>query len=373
MSKEFRVNILNWSGHRLVLDPNDTTNFLRKDGTFAAPPASSGSSPSTGNGLMYFFSSGISNGVNQQFISFPVLLGANPTVLASVENNTLDTVIPMQISGSNTSGFWAVFANTIPNTGYTINVGAAATSLTGSVASVTVNNTTTIISGSQVSVTGGPVMASAVLTGVGSVIVTQTGNNVYIIDSNLNANMGTGLGVFSGINGPSANFYSVAASTGLQVNQSAGSPITYSTFLGTQIVVNVTGTVPMQSGNFFYQALSGTLTPGTWLGIVTVSVGSFSGCNLVAKLWNGNTGTGIFAAKETSIPTLGFGAGGSGILASGFCVLDFTTIITTQNITPITLHIASTLTGCRVLSTTAHFNTGENTTSISFMNFTRLY
>jgi hypothetical protein len=419
MSKQFKVNIINWSGQQLALNLNDTSSFLRRDGTWATPaggPASSagvtglqaaGFSPPftglvqitgtngigvgqsnniitiSGVGLNYIYNTGISSGVNTQFIPFPVTLGSNPTVIASLRHDAIDTIVPVQISGAVSSGFWANFGNTIGTTGYILNVHASTTTLTGSIASITTNNVTNnvtnITTGSQVSVTGGPFITAPNLTGLGAIIVSQTGSTIYFQDSNLIGNMGTGLGIWSGNVGQVSDFYSLSASTGIQISQGAGSPITFSTSLGTQYVTGLNSNVKFTGSGFYFDLLSGTVGPGTYLALFNTMFATPSNANVrvVVKYWNGTNTTGIWGMTEgfSSAYTTGFVGGPiGGATTSGFIESDFNSIITlpaASNIVGISAAVSAT--GVFALSGLLDYTTGAPIRSATSIQLLKLF
>lgn len=92
----------------------------------------------------YLYTTGISTGITNQFISFPVNLGANPTVLVSVASSGLD-IIPFQISEIYSSGFNLSFADTVSGSGFNASVFAATSTTTGLITTIISNNT--IVSG----------------------------------------------------------------------------------------------------------------------------------------------------------------------------------------------------------------------------------
>lgn len=102
----------------------------------------------SGSGL-FVFRSGIENGTNKQFISFPAQLDNKPLVASALHNDGYDTIIPHQISGISSSGFWAIFANSIPNTGYYLDVWACNSTGTGLATTIIINNITGVVANSE--------------------------------------------------------------------------------------------------------------------------------------------------------------------------------------------------------------------------------
>jgi hypothetical protein len=89
----------------------------------------------------FIFRTAITSGVSGQFIQFPASLSSNPRVLGTLNNSLDNTIVPFQISGIVSSGFWAIFANEISNSGYFLDAMGAATD-TGLAATVFVTNNT---------------------------------------------------------------------------------------------------------------------------------------------------------------------------------------------------------------------------------------
>lgn len=122
---------------------------------------------STGNGLYtfgqstindvinnYYINSGsglfvsqtdITSGISEQFISFPTILNENPTVVCSIKNSDFNTILGYQISGTTTSGYWLIFSDDVPFTGYKVNTFACNATGTGLATTVIVNNISNLI------------------------------------------------------------------------------------------------------------------------------------------------------------------------------------------------------------------------------------
>jgi hypothetical protein len=416
MSKQFKVNIINWSGQQLALNLNDSSTFLRHDGSWATPaggPATAGgvtgisaagAAAITGYiqvsgvsgiavtqnnntiivgssaGLSYMFTSGITSGVTKQFIAFPALLGSNPNVIATLENDYVDTIVPFQVSGANTSGFYAVFANAVNFTGYTLNVFAATTTMTGTVASITTNNNTYITSGFA-TVTGSTnVYNPNFIAGTGGISLQLSGgNSVIISDTTSYGTVGTGLPVYSGVSGTNSQmFYSTAASTGIRVTATQGVQ-TFSTFLGTQFTTGLQTNVKFTGSGFYFDLLSGTVGPGTYLALFNSMFATPSNANvrIVVKYWNGTNTTGIWGMTEgfTSSYTTGVVGGAvAGVSTSGFIESDFNSIITLPAASNIVgMSAAASATGCFALSGLLDYTTGASIGSCTSIQLLKLY
>jgi len=125
----------------LIAGSSNVTVNNNNNGTFTVNAVISGtsSSSSTTTGT-YIFRTAITSGVSQQFINFPVTLAANPRVLATVYSNYVNTILPVQISGAVSTGFWALYGNTVTTSGYFLDA-MGITSDTGLAATVINQNT----------------------------------------------------------------------------------------------------------------------------------------------------------------------------------------------------------------------------------------
>lgn len=95
----------------------------------------------SGSGI-FIYRSGISSGNYQQFIGFPTSLDTRPIVIATLHNDIDNSVLAVQVSGANSTGFWVLFSDAVPNTGYYLDVFASNSSQTGMATNVIVNNYT---------------------------------------------------------------------------------------------------------------------------------------------------------------------------------------------------------------------------------------
>ena len=117
-------NIINFSGSSAGTTNNNITNNYNIN---------------SGSGI-FIFRSGITSGVNTQFINFPTTLDSKPIVIASLHNDDYNNILSLQVSGTNTSGFWALLSASTNNTGYYIDVFSSNSSQTGMATNVIVNN-----------------------------------------------------------------------------------------------------------------------------------------------------------------------------------------------------------------------------------------
>ncbi|MGK3946331.1 hypothetical protein ABK046_49255, partial [Streptomyces caeruleatus] len=82
---------------------------------------------------------------------------SNPFIVTNLRNDYDNTIVPYQISGATTSGFWAVFSNTINTSGYYLDtVASDFSSLTTGFATTVIVNITNgaITTGTNIQVTG---------------------------------------------------------------------------------------------------------------------------------------------------------------------------------------------------------------------------
>ena len=204
------------------------TNVIHSGNTIAISGGGGGSQGSTtnnyyvnsGSGVL-IFRSGINAGVSKQFINLPVSLYGNPIIVASLQNDAFETIVPCQISGSTNNGFWAVFANAIPSTGYYLNVMAADSTGINPAANIYISTTNNQITNNYtgvfspvtgVTITGGVAMTGAInIVGGGNVSTIQTSNNSFIV-SGRNAGL-TYLLYNDEVNGP--NYQLSAALSGM--------------------------------------------------------------------------------------------------------------------------------------------------------------
>lgn len=96
----------------------------------------------SGSGL-FIYRSGVTSGISEQFFTFPTILDSRPIVIATLHNDYFSDILAYQISGANTSGFWGIFSDSVPYTGYYFDIMACNSSTTGMA--------TIVIGGSSVS------------------------------------------------------------------------------------------------------------------------------------------------------------------------------------------------------------------------------
>lgn len=124
----------------------------------------------------FVFRSGIQNGVNSQFINFPYDFSPNPRVIATLNNSITNVIIPFQISGILNTGFTAIFSNTIPNTGYSLDV--MVISQDSGLAINSINNISNI-TGTILSISGSVGIVNIVtLSGINGISAIQSGNTI---------------------------------------------------------------------------------------------------------------------------------------------------------------------------------------------------
>lgn len=93
----------------------------------------------SGSGL-FIFQTQIISGNSGQFITFPTNLGNNPSVVITLQNNTLGNLLLYQISGTTPTGYWIIFSDIVNDTGYFINTFASNSTGTGLATIVIPNN-----------------------------------------------------------------------------------------------------------------------------------------------------------------------------------------------------------------------------------------
>jgi hypothetical protein len=132
----------------------------------------------SGSGL-FLFRKNLTNGLDKQFILYPLQIDYVPLVVAGVRNDVSDILISCQISGANNTGFWAVFSNTLANTGYYLDILASNPFVTG--------------------------------VGISNIIVSGVG------EINTASNLGNGFGVFNQKNALDLQFNSISGGTGISL------------------------------------------------------------------------------------------------------------------------------------------------------------
>lgn len=211
------------------------------DGTFTVSSSATVAS-STG---AYIFRTNITNGVTTQFVPFPVTLGGQPKVLVSVGNNTNNTVLPYQVSGITSTGYWLIFGNSVSNTGYFAETLSTTTDtgLAISVINQTINN---VSSGSSLTVTGSSTLSAANFVGVGGAIVWRSGDSTVVISG------GAGGGGAGDVTQAQLNAVSGFFLTPPQINLNGGTGLRVNTYyydtLSTNRTLGFNGTVT--SGSF---------------------------------------------------------------------------------------------------------------------------
>ena len=147
---------------------------------------------SSDSGIL-FFRSGISSGKSSQFINFPAVLDSKPIVIATMHNDASSSILGHQISGANTTGFWAIFSATVRNTGYYFDVMAANSTGTGMASNIIINNNTFFGGGgvNYLTVDGVPLSGNITLNGLSGVAIYANGNTIYFSGSG-GANVNTG-------------------------------------------------------------------------------------------------------------------------------------------------------------------------------------
>jgi len=195
MAKTFHVNTLSLSGQAVTATPsnlfingvslitsNQTGQFVTSDKTGSFGGGGTSGNP-TGS---YMFQTSISSGISNQFVTFPTNLGSNPTILLGLSSPTNDTYVPVQVSGATGSGFYAVFADSVPDSSYILNVIASTTTQTGMISTIinyTVINSGSAVNGggvSTVNVTGLSISGDVQFIGLGGTIISITGNAINI-------------------------------------------------------------------------------------------------------------------------------------------------------------------------------------------------
>ena len=249
----------------------------------------------------YLFRTTIAQGVSQQYVALPANLTGLPMIIATVQNNIDNTILPVQISGSTTSGFYAIFPNTTNNTGFFLNVLATSPN-TGLALNVINQNTIYNITGiSGLSVTGGPSPSSVVtLTGLSGTAVGLSGNNVITFNSAIPS--------INGVNGS------------IQLTDGLGNPWITSGqnilvgILNTGMASMTTNTI-MASTGIVYQLFSGLIGSGKW--VIEGSLNLRSTANAAFKAGGIITdGTNCYGYAEGFAAAAG--AGQSGVLPLDF-------------------------------------------------------
>lgn len=75
---------------------------------------------SGGQSGIQIFNTALQSGLSLQFISFPMTFTGIPKVISSINTNFSSDIFVQQSSGISTSGFWAIFTDTINNSGYSL-------------------------------------------------------------------------------------------------------------------------------------------------------------------------------------------------------------------------------------------------------------
>jgi hypothetical protein len=70
----------------------------------------------------YDWTTGLTSGLNSQFITYPVVISSIPTTINSFFQNSIDNFTYLySTSGITTSGFYINFSDYLKNTGYILN------------------------------------------------------------------------------------------------------------------------------------------------------------------------------------------------------------------------------------------------------------
>jgi hypothetical protein len=161
----------------------------------------------SGSGI-FFYQTGLSSGVSQQFITYPTILNTNPIVIATLYDNIDNNIMAYQISGANPTGFWIIMSETTQTTGYGLNVFASNSTNTGMATNVIVNNYYNTGAGGSgsfgVSITGSATITGILnITGDGSLQYNVSGQTLTISVALPRLYIGSGSpeGVVSAISG----------------------------------------------------------------------------------------------------------------------------------------------------------------------------
>ena len=135
----------------------------------------------SGSGL-FIYRSGVTSGISEQFFTFPTILDSRPIVIATLHNDYFSDILAYQISGANTSGFWGIFSDTVPYTGYYFDIMASNSSTTG-MATIVIGGTSSITSSTWANLTWatGVIWPTTVNSVEDKAILIMTGNSTLNI------------------------------------------------------------------------------------------------------------------------------------------------------------------------------------------------
>lgn len=258
----------------------------------------------SGSGI-FIFRSGITSGVYKQFISFPTILDTRPLVITTISNSISNDLIFCQVSGSNPTGFWALFSTQIANTGYYLDVFASNSAQTGMATNVIVNNINNstnygdgINLSGNLTQTGSTIIAliNAASAGVSSIntksgILTLTGaGNVRVFSDSANF-------VISGNTGAYSDFAQQTSLNTTNSNLSTTNANLQNNSLNLSGVLLQTGVKLWGFGSI----LSGNLsqTGATLIGLINAASAGVSSINGASGVMN------IIGAGTVSITTIG--------------------------------------------------------------------